>query len=408
MQSFLDDLKNAFAPSPDEVHLELQQVRGFFLLVMLALLLLYGIALRSNPALLAPPQFILFTGLMLLHGVLHWFSPRITYLPRLATPYLVIQGTLAFTLTAISQNISLAFGLYMGLIGEAIGILRRGPKAVVSVFVYLALSGVNYGLLTQWQSLAQWMAMALPSALFVIVYVVLYGRQAEARARAQTLLTELETAHRQLTEYANQVEDLTLAAERQRMARELHDTLAQGLAGLILQLEAANSHLSESRPERAQAILQQAMSRARSTLADSRRAIDDLRGGFTGDIVDSIREEVNRFSNATGIPCSLDLAPLPPIPEPIREHTLRAVSEGLSNVARHAQAKQASVRLACVNGWLDVEVRDDGVGFDAAASGGAGHYGLLGMRERARLAGGVLEIASESGRGSTLKLRLPM
>ena len=191
----------------------------------------------------------------------------------------------------------------------------------------------------------------------------LYTRQAEARARAQALLSELETAHRELAEYAARVEDLTLAAERQRMARELHDTLAQGLAGLILQLEAANSHLANGRAERAQEILVQAMARARNTLADARRAIGDLRqeAAVPGDLSEAVREEAGRFSAATGIPCTLDLASLPSLPDDIREHALRVVSEGLTNVARHAQASQVWIRLASSGDCLEVEVRDDGV-----------------------------------------------
>ena len=408
MRPFLADLQQVFAPPPTETRRELQQVRAFFLLVLLALIFLYAVALRANPALLAWPRVALFTGLMLLHGGLHWFSPRITYLPNLATPYLVIQGALAFSLTVLSDNVSLAFGLYMGLIGEAIGILRRNPKAVYAVIGYLTLSGINYGLLTGWQALGQWLAMALPTALFVVVYVVLYGRQAEARARAQALLTELETANRQLTEYANQVEDLTLAAERQRMARELHDTLAQGLAGLILQLEAADLHLSGHHAERAQVILQQAMARARATLADSRRAIDELRLHSPGDLAATLREEANRFSSATGIPCSVELTAWPRLPEIIGDHAARAVAEALSNVARHAQATRVVVRLAGDEDWVEVEIRDDGVGFDPAITPAAGHYGLLGMRERARLVGGRLEVISAIGSGATLKLRLPL
>jgi len=91
------------------------------------------------------------------------------------------------------------------------------------------------------------------------------------------LLAELESANRQLTEYAARVEDLTIAAERQRMARELHDTLSQGLAGLILQLEAADAHLAADRPERARGILEQSMEKARGTLKEARQVIDDLR-----------------------------------------------------------------------------------------------------------------------------------
>src|SRR5690606_37880015 len=90
-------------------------------------------------------------------------------------------------------------------------------------------------------------------------------------------LAELETAHRQLAAYAAQVESLTLSNERQRMARELHDTLSQGVAALVLQLEAANAHLQNGRHDRAAGIIDLSLRRARNTLAESRAAIDDLR-----------------------------------------------------------------------------------------------------------------------------------
>ena len=106
--------------------------------------------------------------------------------------------------------------------------------------------------------------------LFVLVYVLLFMRQLHARA-------ELQEAHTQLAEYAQQVETLTLEAERQRMARELHDTLAQGLAGLVLQLEALEASLERGKTGQALQIVGQARERARTTLADARRAIDDLR-----------------------------------------------------------------------------------------------------------------------------------
>jgi NarL family two-component system sensor histidine kinase YdfH len=148
------------------------------------------------------------------------------------------------------------------------------------------------------------------------------------------------------------VQDLTLANERQRMARELHDTLAQGLAGLILQLEAASTHLANGRNDRAQTILQQAMTRARATLADARRAIDDLRAGQTPahDLEAALREQVAHFTDATGIPCALDVSLESELPDAAREHVLRAITEGLTNIARHAQAQHAWVNVRNMNG----------------------------------------------------------
>ncbi len=303
----------------------------------------------------------------------------------------------------------------MALIGESVGILVTTRRKVIAVVFYLVLSAISYLLMASWRDLIWWAIAILPMTFFVTVYVFLYGRQAEAREEAQALSRKLEAANRQLTEYSAQVEDLTRTAERQRMARELHDTLAQGLAGLILQLEAADSHLANSRPERAQAIVQQAMTRARATLGDARRAIDDLRAGAAtaADLADAVRAEADHFTAATGLPCNLDLALPAPLSQALCEQAARAVAEALTNVARHAQARQVWVQLhGCTapaqTPGLAIEVRDDGCGFDPAAQAAPGHYGLLGLRERARLAGGVLEIASAPRQGTTVRLCLPL
>jgi NarL family two-component system sensor histidine kinase YdfH len=220
---------------------------------------------------------------------------------------------------------------------------------------------------------------------------------------------DLESAHRQLADYAARVEDLTLLNERQRLARELHDTLAQGLAGLILQLEAVDKQLAHARVERAQDIVQQAMGRARLTLTDARRAIDDLRLGepTSGSLAEAVRLEADRFTAATGIPCEVELAPPSLISNALRDHVFRAVTEGLTNVARHAHARHAWVRLAEADGGLEIEVRDDGVGFDPTVARSR-HYGLVGLRERAQLVGGSLDVKSALGQGTTITLRLPI
>jgi len=203
---------------------DLREVRPFFILVMLVLAGIYAFAVYSTPDLRAPIRLIPFTAIMLIHAALHWISPRFTTGQlRPAIVYLTIQGGLAFALNLLAHNLSIAFGLYAALIGEAVGALRDRRLAAGAIATYLALGSINFVLGAGWGSLSSWFFAALPMTLFVVIYVVLYQRQAEARERAQALLAELETAHRQLVEYAAQVEDLTLANERQRMARELHD-----------------------------------------------------------------------------------------------------------------------------------------------------------------------------------------
>ncbi len=390
---------------------DVREARFFFVIVTLVLGGTAAMALRSIPALREPARLIPFVALMLVHITLYWLSPAFMKSTRQIVIYLSVQAALIFVITLFPRDFSVILSLYPALLGIAVGMLHEKRRVILTVVIWLGLVTGNLLLIQGSDMLWAWLLYAPPLTLFVVIYVALYMRQVEARDRARTLLRELEIAHAELAEHAERIEALTLAAERQRMARELHDTLAQGLAGLLLQLEAADSHLDAGRGERAQGIVQQAMARARATLAEARRAIDDLRATQLSapDLAAAIRDEAAHFSGATGIPCNLDLALPDALPPALCEHALRAVAEGLTNVARHAQAQQVGVRAAEDGAWLTIEVRDDGTGFDPeAALTRAGHYGLLGLRERARLAGGALEIDSAPGEGARLTLRLPL
>ena len=192
------------------------------------------------------------------------------------------------------------------------------------------------------------------------------------------------------------------------MARELHDTLSQGVAGLVLQLEAVKAHLEAGRGERAVAIIDQSLARARSTLADSRAAIDDLRA-VPASLPEALRAKIERFTQATGIPCELSLVLRGTVPPPqTSDHLLSVLNEALANVTRHAQANQVQVRLEAKNNHLELEICDDGRGFDPEIVTGVGHYGLLGIRERARLVGGSLEIDSRTGQGTCIRFVVPI
>ena len=399
----------AHSPLPSSREEERRFSRPFFVLVVISLIVSYGYSVAFTPALHDLPRLLLFTLLILITGALHWLFTALYFERRGLIAYYVFQGLLCFVTTAIGSNISLAIGLYMMMIGESLGVLGINRRGFIASAYFLGLSVTNFYLLLKGEELLLWLLTVTPTTIFVIMFVWLFHRQDKAREEAQGALRELDAAHRQLTEYAAQVEDLTLASERQRMARELHDTLAQGLAGLVLQLEAIDSHLSRSNITKAQTITQQAMERARSTLADARRAIDDLRSGdrLEIDLGTAVRTETDRFTAASGIPCELSIGLPPALPDEVCDNALRVVSEALTNIARHAQAQHVALSLHPNDQQLDIEIRDDGTGFDPAQTD-AGHYGLIGLRERARLIGGTLSIESAPGQGTTLKVRLPL
>lgn len=368
---------------------------------------LYAVTLYNQPAVRQLGTLIPFTVLTLTHLILHWQLGKILTSASKTVWYILVQGVLALSISVIGKNLGLSFALFMALLGEAIGLYglnRRGLLASVYYFLLLVVSLVQ---LSNWASSVWVLLSTIPIALFVIIYVSLYMRQVEARERAQSLTLELEKANHQLSEYAAQVEDLTIANERQRMARELHDTLSQGLAGLILQLEAADAHLNTNRSNKAQSIIDDAMEQARATLSNARRAIDDLRQPFLDDLDSALRLEIDRFTEATSIPVHFYSDQAPPLPDPVKETLIRAVTESLTNIAHHAEAQNVEVNVGMKGKSLSVTIQDDGVGFDANSIP-SGHYGILGIKERVRLVNGSFDIQSDNGRGTMIKIEVPL
>ena len=381
------------------------ETRPFFLILMAVLAFLYGFALYSSPELRRPGRLILLTVLMVGHAVLHWNVARFTTRRAHLALYLIVQILIVIALTFIVRTEAIVLGLYMAMAGETVGILGTWRRSLFAIAGYLGLIALSFAFFWDWTTVTQWIGTAVIVLLFVLVYIVLYIRQLFAREKSQKLLMELQSAHAQLAEYARRVEDLTRDAERQRMARELHDTLAQGLAGLVLQLEAMEAHWEKGAPDRARRIAGEAGERARTTLAEARRAIDDLRRGETTP-VEAITHEVERFRVATGIPCRVTLAPSLALSESCGDHAVRFVAEGLANAMRHARATEVQVSAEELHGEIRIRVADNGVGFDGAVPS-EGHYGLLGLRERARLTGGTLNVESAPGRGTVLTMTIP-
>ena len=141
----------------------------------------------------------------------------------------------------------------------------------------------------------------------------------------------------------------------------------------------------------------------------ARAVIDDLRteAMTPTDLQHALEEEIGRFTAATGIPCTTKFSSLSPVPEAFGESVMRSVAEGLLNIARHAQASQVWVCVAQHDQELAIEVRDNGRGFDPTTVAQQGHYGLPGLRERARLLDGQFALLTAPGEGTTLRFLLP-
>jgi two-component system NarL family sensor kinase len=221
------------------------------------------------------------------------------------------------------------------------------------------------------------------------------------------------------------------AEERNRLAREIHDTLAQSLAAITMQLEAADALADAAQGARGDGrggaaadarlaharlagSVRRALALARSTLEDARRSVLDLRadplGGRT--LVEALGALAGEV--AALAPRKLDVrvsrdelaGPWPDLPAAVEAGLYRITREALLNAARHAGATRVEVRLAREPGRVRLRVEDDGIGFDPAAVP-PGRFGLVGMNERARLLGGALSLASAPGAGTAVDVVVP-
>jgi len=226
--------------------------------------------------------------------------------------------------------------------------------------------------------------------LYLVPLIVSVLAQRERRQHA-----ELEAAHQRLRRHAATVEQLAISRERNRVARDLHDTLAHTQSALIVQLEAMRTLLVHE-PDAAPAAVDDLTEQARQGLEESRRAILALRSGpvETMGLTGALRETLQSFQARTGVQSHLAVAGQEPdLTNEEAQALFRIAEEALSNVERHAVARRVDVRLACGSDKIDLMIQDDGTGFDQARVDPA-HYGLTGMRERAAIIGASLDIRS--------------
>jgi two-component system NarL family sensor kinase len=201
------------------------------------------------------------------------------------------------------------------------------------------------------------------------------------------------------------------AEERSRLAREIHDTLAQGLAAIGLQLECADCLLDDaSNVEQAQEVVRQALALTRANLEEARRSVRDLRAApLEGRTLPDALRELCKSWTAQGNPkVRLDVVgEARPLTVPVENGLYRMAQEALANIARHANATRVHMRLVTTPDRIRLVVLDNGQGFDVTEAGGE-HYGLVGLNERARLLAGTLRVESSRGAGTRISLTIPL
>ena len=206
----------------------------------------------------------------------------------------------------------------------------------------------------------------------------------------------------------NKSVELGAVEERNRLAREIHDTLAQGLSAIALQLEIADA-LLEANPERARQAVQRALISTRINLEEARRSVLDLRAApLEGRTLGEALAKLARDSARKG---RLDvhfeeIGSSHPLTPRVEIGLYRVAEEAIRNARRHARARHISIQLVIQPERVELAIDDDGRGFDPAAVPD-GHYGLIGMNERVRLLGGSIELRSCPGEGTHFDIVVP-
>ena len=229
-----------------------------------------------------------------------------------------------------------------------------------------------------------------------------------AEQESKRLLQELQTAHQQLQAYADQVQELTIVEERSRLAREMHDTVGHRLTVSAVQLEAAQRLISKD-PGRAEQMVGTVREQIGEALAELRQAVAALRAPVEEDLcLDvSLQRLAEQFRQGTGLTVELEMpVELPELPPQHRRALYRAAQESLTNVQRHAQAKNVWMQLQRQDGGVALSVSDDGVGVPLKP--GPGGFGLKGLQERAAQLGGDFHLAPRPGGGTRATFFVPL
>lgn len=217
----------------------------------------------------------------------------------------------------------------------------------------------------------------------------------------------LREANANLTHYASTLEQLTVSRERNRLARELHDTLAHSLTAISISLETAKAYFDID-PSQAREMIETSLESTRKGVDETRRALKALR---SSDLVDmglrlAVKKAAESAASRFGLDLELDLQdPMPSLSPDVEQTILRVTQEAIENLTKHSQAKKFSVQLVS-DGYTTLTIHDNGVGFDTKSKDSSGHFGLVGMRERAELAGGNLKIESGKGKGTKVVLTI--
>ena len=271
---------------------------------------------------------------------------------------------------------------------------------ILTVFYYVQTQG--------WQDGLMMSILYAGAYYFFATFAKSMSDAQKVEAESQRLLGELQTAHQQLQEYANRVEELTIMEERNRMAREMHDTVGHRLTVSAVQLEAAQRLIAKD-PGRAEQIVVTVREQIGEALDELRQTVAALRAPVEEDLcLDvSLQRLAEQFRQGTGLSVELEIPDeLPELPPQHRRALYRAAQESLTNVQRHASASNVWMQLQRQDEAIVLYVSDDGVGILPKLE--VAGFGLKGLQERAAQLGGDFHLTPRPGGGTQATFFVPL
>ncbi|WP_204260136.1 sensor histidine kinase [Microbacterium sp. B35-30] len=331
------------------------------------------------------PGVIFFVGLLVLIAILGWRNPW-------------FAGLFGFTGYLYAWTVLRGAWRYVGV-------------TLTAMINVAALMGDVLGTPLQFAAYVSFVVLTVP---LVVLFSMLGDVTAERSAAYQQTVTQLQDVIAENAELHErlvaQAREAGIREERQRMAREIHDTLAQGFAGIATQLQAAQRAGIAGDDLAWRHHLDHAIRLTRDGLEEARRSVRaigpaQLDATLLPDAVAAIAAE---WSDRNGVRATVsvtgDTRPLHP---EVEATVVRIAQEALSNSAKHADASRVGVTLSYMDDQVALDIRDDGVGFDAAQNSGDGRFGLTSMRQRVARLGGDLEVESSIGSGTAISATLP-
>ncbi|WP_233712446.1 sensor histidine kinase [Kribbella turkmenica] len=353
---------------------------------------------------------IAYTGVIVVLAAAYQFvgMPAITSRRRVPsyTYRIILIGCLMVLVALYPQSVFLLFitSGHMWLLSERV---REG--AAFSVLLVIAVGSgqlwnAGWGWDAFWSTLP-WMAVSLVVSLLFGIWIERVITQSEQRAE---LIEQLQSARHELAEAHHTA---GVMAERERMAREIHDTLAQGMTSIVMLAQTAAVELQRGGTDGAAARLAAIEDTARENLAEARALV----AAFTpvalsgATLTEVLRRQAERFAAETGVDVqvSLDLPDeeVTALPQGQQVVLLRSAQEALANVRKHAGATQVQIRLGLSDDGVWIEISDDGSGFTPGASDAG--FGLAAMRGRVEESGGSVQVESSPGRGTRVQVLIP-